>query len=77
MHGSSAVKDAVRPIHSLKLSIGAEIAMGLLEVQHNMDVLKQRNAADWKSLFEKRYRRTQYPYGSGCLGKKGTRLPKH
>ena len=43
---------------------------GLLEVQHNMDVLKQRRAADWKSLFEQRYRRTQYPYGSGVWGKK-------
>ena len=43
---------------------------GLLEVQHNMDVLKQRGAADWKRLFEKRYRRTQYPYGSGVWGKK-------
>ena len=43
---------------------------GLLEVQHNMDVLKQRSAADWKSLFEQRYRRTQYPYGSGVWGKK-------
>lgn len=43
---------------------------GLLEVQHDMDVLKQRSAADWKSLFEQRYRRTQYPYGSGVWGKK-------
>ena len=43
---------------------------GLLEVQHNMDALKQRSAADWKSLFEQRYRRTQYPYGSGVWGKK-------
>ena len=43
---------------------------GLLEVQHNMDGLKQRSAADWKSLFEQRYRRTQYPYGSGVWGKK-------
>ena len=43
---------------------------GLLEVRHNMDVLKQRSAADWKKLFEKRYRRTQYPYGSGVWGKK-------
>ncbi|MYB93625.1 threonine synthase [Candidatus Poribacteria bacterium] len=43
---------------------------GLLEVQHNMDELKQRSAADWKTLFEKRYRRTQYPYGSGVWGKK-------
>ena len=43
---------------------------GLLEVQHNMDILKQRSAPDWKRLFEKRYRRTQYPYGSGVWGKK-------
>ena len=43
---------------------------GLLEVRHNMDVLQQRSAADWKKLFEKRYRRTQYPYGSGVWGKK-------
>ena len=43
---------------------------GLLEVRHDIDVLKQRNAADWKTLFEQRYRRTQYPYGSGVWGKK-------
>ena len=43
---------------------------GLLEVRHDMDVLKQRSAADWKTLFEQRYRRTQYPYGSGVWGKK-------
>ncbi|MYK19613.1 threonine synthase [Candidatus Poribacteria bacterium] len=43
---------------------------GLLEVRHDLDALKQRSAADWKSLFEKRYMRTQYPYGSGVWGKK-------
>ncbi len=43
---------------------------GLLEVRHDMDVLKQRSAADWKSLFEQRYMRTEYPYGSGVWGKK-------
>ena len=43
---------------------------GLLEVQHDMAVLKQRSAADWKTLFEQRYMRTQYPYGSGVWGKK-------
>ena len=43
---------------------------GLLEVRHDIDVLKQRSAADWKTLFEQRYRRTQYPYGSGVWGKK-------
>ena len=43
---------------------------GLFQVQHDMDVLKQRSADDWKSLFEQRYMRTQYPYGSGVWGKK-------
>ena len=43
---------------------------GLLEVRHDMAVLKQRSAADWKTLFEQRYMRTQYPYGSGVWGKK-------
>ncbi len=43
---------------------------GLLQVNHDMDVLKQRSAKDWKCLFEQRYMRTQYPYGSGVWGKK-------
>ena len=43
---------------------------GLLEVQHDIEMLKQRGAADWKSLFAQRYMRTQYPYGSGVWGKK-------
>ena len=43
---------------------------GLLAVQHDMDRLKQRSPADWKTLFEHRYMRTQYPYGSGVWGKK-------
>ena len=43
---------------------------GLLEVQHDTDVLKQCHPADWKSLFEHRYMSTRYPYGSGVWGKK-------
>ncbi len=43
---------------------------GLLAVKHDMELLKQRSADDWKSLFEQRYMRTQYPYGSGVWGKK-------
>ncbi len=43
---------------------------GLLNVKHDFDVLKQRSAEDWKNLFEQRYMRTQYPYGSGVWGKK-------
>ncbi len=43
---------------------------GLLKVKHDLDVLKQRSADDWKSLFERRYMSTEYPYGSGVWGKK-------
>ena len=43
---------------------------GLLEVRHDIDTLKQCSPADWKTLFEHRYMRTQYPYGSGVWGKK-------
>lgn len=43
---------------------------GLLQVKHNMDALKQRSPEDWKTLFEQRYMRTEYPYGSGVWGKK-------
>ena len=42
----------------------------LLEVKHDVDRLKTRSAAAWMSLFEKRYMRTAYPYGSGVWGKK-------
>lgn len=43
---------------------------GLLQVQHDMDLLNETNAGEWKTLFEQRYMRTQYPYGSGVWGKK-------
>ncbi len=43
---------------------------GLLEVRHDIEALKERSAAEWKTLFEQRYMRTQYPYGSGVWGKK-------
>lgn len=43
---------------------------GLLEVVHDMDALRQRSAAEWKDLFERRWMRTSWPYGSGVWGKK-------
>jgi threonine synthase len=43
---------------------------GLLEVKHDIDRLRHRNAAAWKELFNERYMRTQYPYGSSVWGKK-------
>lgn len=42
----------------------------LLEVQHDMDQLKSRSARQWKELFEQRYRKHEWPYGSSVWGKK-------
>lgn len=42
----------------------------LLEVQHDMEQLKKRPAEDWKDLFEGRYRRNKWPYGSSVWGKR-------
>jgi threonine synthase len=42
----------------------------LLEVTHDMEHLKSRSAAAWIKLFDERYQRTQWPYGSGVWGKK-------
>jgi threonine synthase len=42
----------------------------LLEVVHDVERLKARSAAAWIKLFDDRYLRTQWPYGSGVWGKK-------
>jgi len=48
----------------------------LLEVQHDMEALRRRDAQTWKELFEDRYKSTQWPYGSGVWGKKEWVLPE-
>jgi len=42
----------------------------LLEVCHDMDALKTRSGEEWKEIFERRYRRSDWPYGSSVWGKK-------
>lgn len=42
---------------------------GLLEVQHDLEALRRRGADEWKQLFESRWMRTTWPYGSGVWGK--------
>jgi threonine synthase len=42
----------------------------LLEVAHDMDALAARPAAEWMRLFDDRYKRTTWPYGSAVWGKK-------
>jgi threonine synthase len=48
----------------------------LLEVQHDLKALAERDAAGWKKLFEERYKSNQWPYGSGVWGKKEWILPE-
>ncbi|MBN2256837.1 MAG: threonine synthase [Anaerolineaceae bacterium] len=43
---------------------------GLLEVEHDMDALKNRSPEEWKDLFDLRLHTRDYPYGSGVWGKK-------
>jgi threonine synthase len=43
---------------------------GLLEVSHDMQALRERSASAWIKLFEDRWMRTQWPYGSGVWGKR-------
>src|SRR6267142_909127 len=43
---------------------------GLLEVVHDLAALRTREAAAWMKLFDDRYKRTAWPYGSGVWGKR-------
>ena len=42
----------------------------LLEVSHDLDALRDRSGAAWMRLFDERYKRTTWPYGSSVWGKK-------
>jgi len=42
----------------------------LLEVVHDLEALKTRGPAVWMKLFDERYLRNTWPYGSGVWGKK-------
>lgn len=48
---------------------------GLLEVAHDLTALAQRSAADWKKLWEARWRAHGQPFASGVWGKKELVLP--
>jgi threonine synthase len=42
---------------------------GLLEVEHDLTALQERSGAAWMQLFDRRWMRTEWPYGSGVWGK--------
>ncbi len=48
---------------------------GLLEVEQDIDALRERTAEDWKRLFDGRVGSTEWPYGSGVWGKKEWIMP--
>ena len=43
---------------------------GLLVVEHDLEALRDRSAAAWMKVFDDRYMRTSWPYGSGVWGKR-------
>ncbi|HJP31819.1 MAG TPA: threonine synthase [Candidatus Latescibacteria bacterium] len=43
---------------------------GLMEVRHDMEALCHRTGSQWRELFDQRYMRTSWPFGSGVWGKK-------
>ncbi|KAK1435841.1 hypothetical protein QVD17_01611 [Tagetes erecta] len=49
---------------------------GLLDVQHDMEALKEFDGSYWKSLFDSRIGKTTWPYGSGVWSKKEWVLPE-
>jgi len=41
----------------------------LLDVEHDVQALRDRSPAAWMRLFDRRWMRTEWPYGSGVWGK--------
>ena len=48
----------------------------LLEVRHDLERLRQHPPAYWKHLFDTRFLRNQWPYGSSVWGKKEMVCPE-
>ncbi|HVJ17800.1 MAG TPA: threonine synthase [Polyangiaceae bacterium] len=48
---------------------------GLLSVVHDMDALRDRSGAAWMKLFDDRYGKNVWPYGSGVWGKREWVMP--
>ncbi len=47
----------------------------LLDVEHDLEALKERSPGEWKALFDQRTRTNEWPYGSGVWGKKEWVMP--
>jgi threonine synthase len=59
-----------------KVVYQCERCQSLLEVQHDLKALAERDGPAWKQLFEERHKSNAWPYGSGVWGKKEWLLPQ-
>jgi threonine synthase len=48
---------------------------GLLQVNHDIEALRSQTGAEWRKLFDQRYKGTRWPYGSGVWGKREWVMP--
>ncbi len=46
-----------------------------MQVQHDLEALRARSGEQWKELFDRRYKGTRWPYGSGVWGKREWVMP--
>ena len=49
---------------------------GLLQVEHDLEALRGKSGAEWRALFDDRYKGTRWPYGSGVWGKREWVMPR-
>jgi len=56
------------PINAVKYR--CESCGGLLDVEHDLNPLKERSSVEWKGLFDGRSRMSRWPYQSGVWAKK-------
>jgi threonine synthase len=47
----------------------------LLQVEHDLEALRGKSGAEWRALFDDRYKGTRWPYGSGVWGKREWVMP--
>lgn len=59
-----------------KVIYSCENCGSLLQVEHDIEQLKQRSGEDWKKIFDQRYMRTSFPFGSAVWGKKEMVCPE-
>ena len=67
---SSASPAATGNTTSSRRSIDARNAATCSKSSTISDALRKRNATEWKKVFDDRYKRTEWPYGSAVWGKK-------